>query len=212
LCLLPGFGGVLSTYQFSSTSYQKTGVIYRQSQVTMHSSFSILSGDSYPFPRPPQQVNLGVQLPDGDTLELSLIVVHLKAGDTADDEARRLEAVNKLKVYIDNLLAGAPATKVLLLGDFNDDPADPLGGNVFTALLNDPAHYTLLTLPLAQANQYSYLPSHFMLDNLIVTSTLLPDTLGGDTEVLPLDQQISDYDFRDEVSDHRPVVTLIPVQ
>ena len=212
LCALPGYEGVLSTDQYSTGEYQKTGYIYRSSQITVRAITPVFTSDNSAFPRPPLKADIDVHLPDGAQTQFTIIDVHLKAGVSVDDAARRRDAVVKLKGLVDGLVLATPGSKVMIVGDFNDSPDDSAGENVFTAFLDDSSHYTVLTLALAQADDYSYIPYPSLIDNMIVTSTLLSDTAGGYTEVLLLDEEITQYNYENQVSDHRPVVTILPLQ
>jgi len=212
LCALPGYDGILSTDEYSTGEYQKTGFIYRTSQITISTVASVFVSDYSAFPRPPLRADIDVHLPDGGQTQFTLIDVHLKAGVSSSDISRRRDAIIKLKSYVDALVLATPDSKVMIVGDFNDSPGDSSGENVFTTILNDPANYTILTLPLAQANEYSYIYYESLLDNMVITSTLLPDAEGGRTEIMLLDEEIAQYDYELQVSDHRPVVTIMPLQ
>ncbi len=205
LCLLPGYGGELSPHAYSDGTYQKIGFVFREDVLRLVSSKMIFTWDN-DFPRPAFQGEFELTLPGRPPRTLIAIAVHLKAGATSEDAARRKNAIDKLKAEMDRLCALSPATSILLLGDMNDDPADPLVDNVFPALLNDPEHYQVLTLPLAQDGEYSYIPSRSLLDHIVSGCALR--AVPTQADILKLDQQPIGFDYRANVSDHRPVAAI----
>lgn len=208
VCALPGYDGVLSSDQYGTGEYQKTGLIYRVDQVTVQAVSAIFPSDNSAFPRPPLKADIEVHLPNGVGARFTLIDVHLKAGIDGSDAARRQEALARLKNFADDLQTATPDVGVMIVGDFNDSPADAASDNVFTPFLDDPSQYAILTLPLAQADEYSYIPYPSLLDHIIVTTSL---AAGGFTDILELDEQITAFDYEDQVSDHRPVVSILPM-
>jgi predicted extracellular nuclease len=204
---LPGYLGVLSTDEYSSGEYQKTGFIYRTDMIQIGEVQSILENDSYAFPRPPLQARFGV---NGD-MTFAVIVLHLKAEGGEDNEARRRDACQKLKSHVDAMLAAGTETEIFIVGDFNDRLSDAPDDNVFTVFLDDGQNYEFLSQQLQDAGDYSYIPWNTLLDHIMITADLQDDYAGGIIQAAPLDQQITDYDYEQEVSDHRPVVAVFPL-
>ncbi len=208
---LNGYSGVLSPDEYSSGEYQKTGFIFRTDMVHIGTPESIFDGDGYAFPRPPLQARFDVDRPQGGKLSFVAIVLHLKADMGEENEARRRQACGKLKTHVDDLVAGGENTRVFVLGDFNDQLGDPADDNVFQVFLEDEQHYSFLTRQLADQGEYSLIPWRVFLDHILVTADLFADYTNGTTEVVPLDQEISDYDYVNEISDHRPVAAVFPL-
>lgn len=208
---LDGYSGVLSPDEYSSGEYQKTGFIFRTDMVHIGALESIFDGDSYAFPRPPLQAPFEIDRPQGGKLSFIAIVLHLKADLGEENEARRRQACEKLKTHVDDLVAGGEDTRVVVLGDFNDSLGDPVAENVFEVFLNDEQHYSFLTRQLADLGEYSLIPWRAFLDHILVTTDLFADYTNGTTEVVHLDQEISDYDYVNEISDHRPVAAVFPL-
>ena len=203
---LPEFSGVTSPDSYETGTYQKTGFLYRTSELILGSVSPLFESDPYDFPRPPLEAHFEEVKRDCTRRSIIAIVAHLKAGIEAEDANRRRQAVVELKGRIDALLL-AGEMHVFLLGDFNDEPDDPAAENAFNALLNDPGDYTVLTLPLARDGVYSYIPYPSLLDQIIITHELLDDYRAR-TEVLSLDELITTYNYAATVTDHRPVVSF----
>jgi endonuclease/exonuclease/phosphatase family metal-dependent hydrolase len=206
---IPTHRGLLSPDRYASGEYQKTGMIYRTGLIEITNSHSILSGDSYAFPRPPFQADISVEK-DGVGFTFIAINAHLKAGNSESDEARRRDACQQLKQHVDTMLEQDPATGVLIVGDLNDSIDDPSYNNVFTIFLED-LQYSFLTEPLADEEAFSYISWQRLIDHLLITAQLLSPYQDGYTWVLPLEQQVTGLDFVTDISDHRPVVSVFPV-
>jgi len=212
---------LLSPDEYFPDNYQKTGFLWRTDMIELVDATSLFVQDDYAFPRPPLQGQFEVLHPGGWALGFVAIVVHLKASQDLDSQQRRVAAVRRLTEHVDTLAGfdGTPdpaETEVVLLGDFNDDLDDPLEENVFGPLLNAPDHYQPLTRPLVDQGAYSILPWHGFIDHLFITSDLLYEYAGGRTEVVGLDRTVElyglelGYDYADAVSDHLPVVAILP--
>lgn len=204
LSQLPGWSGILSSHEYSPGNYQKVGLLYDAQKVTVD-SYQLLFGDNaYAFPRPPMEFFLSAA--EGDYwFDLRLIVVHLKAFEGEENEARRRAAIESLKVYIDEEMQSGDELDFILLGDFNDHLEDPPEDNVFTVMLEDSENYTFLTEALAGIQgSYIGLNEPNLIDHICITADALNEYGGsGSTQVLYLDDQNPDYEAM--VSDHRPV-------
>ena len=204
---LPGWSGLLSPHEYGSGNYQKVGIIYNESEVTVYSWQLLFEDEAYAFPRPPMEITLSVS-EGGHLFDCKLIVVHLKAYEDQESEDRRKAAIDSLKNYIDAQLALGGEQDFVLLGDFNDHLEDPREDNVFQPMLDDPDTYDFLTEPLVgiQGSYIGYNEPN-LIDHICVTTNAL-DEYGqqGHTQVLYLDNQNTDYE--NIVSDHRPVVSF----
>jgi len=127
--------------------------------------------------------------------------------NTSDEESRRYTAINLIKEYIDNDLSN---NKVIVLGDLNDDIAEPSQNNVFQEVLNDSTHYRFVDLEIAQGNSSEWSfpnwPSH--LDHILITDELFNGTNNLEVQTIKIDEYLdggwNEYD--QNISDHRPVV------
>jgi endonuclease/exonuclease/phosphatase family metal-dependent hydrolase len=204
LAVLPAYDGVTSPDHYSDGTYQKTGYLWRKGTFALVDSISLFGNDSYTFPRPPFQARFDARMCDGSTRRIVAIDLHLKAGITTEDETRRRQAVDLLKSYIDGLVAQGNAD-VVSLGDYNDSVV--AASDIFDAFLNDAADYTVETQSLDDGAEYTYITYTAFLDHLIMTSPLAAAV--ASTTVVHLDELVTSYSYRDEISDHRPVVSVL---
>ncbi len=211
LDLLPAYGGTYSLDIYFDGSYQKTGVIYKKNVVSILDKKMIFTNDSYSFPRPPLQVYIESQA-NMKSFDFTLIVLHLKAYEGAENEARRRSACEKLKNYLDIEITNSSDKDYMVVGDWNDELDDPTTDNVFLAFLNDQVNYTFLTAILASdpLNNATYIGSQkSVIDQILISAGARQQYDNGTTQVIKLDQYISSYVY--EVSDHRPVGAHFPV-
>jgi len=204
---LPNHSGLLSTHTYSSGEYQKVGFIYRHDYISVDSPTLLFQGDTYAFPRPPLQVNVGINTPSGP-VQFVAIVVHLKAGVGTDDRDRRVAAITALEGYVRDLVA-AGQTDVLLLGDFNEQLNTTAGMPVFEPFSSDPTDYRMRTQQLAAVGGVSFLPSAVMLDHVISTAGLDVDFSDNKAQISRLDRQFNAY--QTAISDHLPVIVSMPI-
>jgi len=204
---LDGWDGVYSNDTYSDGSYQKTGILYKSTFISLSHVKNILEHDSYAFPRPPLTAYVQVHDRNGNIVfDFNMITVHLKAMGGSGNEARRRAAVGSLKVYIDNEIAAGADPDFIVSGDWNDRLIDPDSVNVFSSILNDTADYSFLTEGLS--GQYSYISTSYksLIDHILITSDARAEYGNGTTRVLYLDQEFNKY--QTEISDHRPVVSI----
>lgn len=179
--------------------FVRVGILYRPSRVTVEDVRTEFLDDSYAFPRPMLVAHVALASnPDSD---FTFGVVHLKAQLDADSQARRRDACLKLDDWI--ILEQESETEVVIAGDFNDNLTDAAPYNVFGPLLA-PSDGGFLTLPLEQANGFTYIPFTSFIDHIHVRGAIFG---GSDATVLTPDE--TDPDYVDGVSDHRPVVATL---
>lgn len=181
---------------------QELGYLYKESEIISISNLSIIYPDnSSAFYRPPVITN--IQHTNGQ--EVTLINLHLKCCGGDENIARRREASELLKSYMDDNL---PNEKVIVLGDFNDEL--DAGNNPFSNFMEDPENYYFADLEIALGpGKYRSYPSwgpdgshldHILISNELFTSAKMVTTL-------TYDNCISDYEMH--VSDHLPVLLSI---
>ena len=113
---IPGYSGVLANdasipggTTYYSTSEQKPACLFKTSIATLTSAELILTADQADFAgRPPLECKLHVTL-GGQTEDLVVIVMHMKAFDDLSSYGERLAASADLKAYLD---ATYPTQKV----------------------------------------------------------------------------------------------------
>lgn len=223
---LPEHEGILSEHIYGDGTYQKIGVIYRVGAIQPMTPELLFFGQTYPFPRPPLAVRLrvvpeardgardgaqdathdGAQLGECPASELMVIAVHLKAGVSADDAARRQRAVSELEPYMRALTDAGDSTRVVLLGDFNEVIDTARGHRVLAPLLDDAERYRFHTAELV-GNSTSFLPSHRLIDHIV--SSVSEHAPAASPALIPrLDLLVERYEAA--ISDHLPVVVSIP--
>ncbi len=208
LSLLPEYDGLFSDDVYS-WGYLKTGLIYKRSQISVNQVRLIFEDDWYAFTRPPLVARITAQQ-YGERFDFVLIVLHLKAGSNAEDQDRRLEAVEKLKNYLDDEIASSSEKDYIVAGDWNDELDDPAGSNVFLAFLQDPIDYQFLTASLVGKQQDASYPRYgSLIDHILISQDAFTEYEAGYTETLRLDEEVDGYSI--EVSDHRPVMAVFPV-
>lgn len=203
---LPGWKAVLSSDRYSDGSYQKTGILYKSSFISVSNAHNIFEDDSYAFPRPPLTAFVEVKDTVGVKFDFNIIVLHLKAFSGTSNEERRRAAIDQLHTYILSEIAAGGDSDFIVLGDWNDQLNDPQAENVFQTILDDSTNFTFLTAALK--GQYSYISNSYnsLIDHILITADARAEFSAGQTEVLYLDDILPFYP--NEVSDHRPVVSI----
>lgn len=201
---LPGYEGTHVTWDPYDTS---VGIVYRTDVVNLVSKKTIFSSDSWAFPRPPLVANL-VAARDGASVNLQIVVIHLKAYDDSAD--RRKEACEKLYAWLD----GQPDTHHILMGDFNDDPHDIPAENVFlgTFLGMEPEYYFVTdSFPpktVTSIGWYHYVDGDYVkgqfIDHAIVQGDLMERYESVTPTIAGVPAKQFD-DWGDDYSDHFPV-------
>jgi endonuclease/exonuclease/phosphatase family metal-dependent hydrolase len=196
--MLPDYTGLTAS---NGDGYSRVGLFYRGATVHVDGVETLFLGDGNAFPRPPLAVHVV-----GQGVDVTVVVVHLKALGDVTSEARRKDAVMKLDAWMQAQLAASPGKRYLVMGDWNDEVTDAPPDNVFQPLLDRPDLYDVLTLPLAEMPAEStYIPIPSFIDHMVLTKNALPEWGAGETEVMHLDAADSQYQMI--ISDHRPVMT-----
>lgn len=209
---LPAYDGLLASdprVEGGAAAYhsreQKTALLWHREVVEVRSARVVLAEEEIAFAgRPPLEAAVRVAL-DGDTAELVVLVVHMKAGSGADDRAHRERASLALHAY---LTATHPDAMVLVLGDFNDDVDRSIhagAASPYANFVNDTTGWTFLTAPLSAAGQSSTARYPDMVDHHLGSDEWRPFYLEGSASVIRLDAWIPAYDRT--TSDHFPVTT-----
>lgn len=205
---LPNYYGFCATSAYYDINL---AFLYRTDTVLQPDVYEIYTDEYRPFPRSPLVLEF---LWQGN--EYVVINNHLKAAgdgiinynDVWDEEYRRLEAVNKLKLYIDNNL---PNTRVFVVGDMNDELTDDMSSNVFQNILQEPESYIFADMTIAEGSSHNWSyptwPSH--LDHIMITDELYNSWEAPDSKVatLQIDNYLDSgwYEYNSNVSDHLPV-------
>ena len=203
---LTAYAGYYESNWFAGLAY-----IYKTETVEINDIYEIYITSEYwnAFPRSPMVMDFNFM---GENY--FIINNHFKCcgddildyDDSSDEENRRYTAINLLKEYIDNNLSN---NNVIVLGDLNDDIAEPPPNNVFQEVLDDSTHYHFADLEIAQGNSSEWSfpnwPSH--LDHILITDELFNDPNNSSVETIKIDEYLdggwNEYD--QNISDHRPV-------
>lgn len=202
---LGGYEGLVSSHTYSDGSYQKVGYIYRSELVSVSGAFLLFDDNGYEFPRPALKVDVVVKT---DTpVTFTAVALHLKAGGSFTDRARREDAVVLLEAFMRATVDGAGEDKIAVIGDFNDTL--DRGDSVFAPLTSAADRYTMQTEGNDEAGEVSFVPSSVILDHIVTTSEF-DSAFGGSNTIIPrLDMQMTGYES--QVSDHLPVIMRMPL-
>lgn len=147
---------------------------------------------------------------DGTSKTVNFILLHGKAGSTADDFNKRASAAQELK---DTLDAQFSNTNVYIIGDFND----ALNSSIYTGSVlssynsivadsTDMDHYKSVTLPLGVAGQTSMINFPNVIDNHVVSNEVNAFYVRGSARILTdVTAVVPDYVTAHNTSDHYPV-------
>ena len=200
-------------YRAIGASYDvNLAYIYNESTVVCDSIYEILNDFETwwrPFPRSPLVLALS-----WNTEKIFVINNHFKASgdgiinfdDEWDQETRRLEACLRLKEYIGLFL---PDENVIMLGDLNDDIAEPQGNNVFWNFIEDTENYLFADMEIAEGSfanwSYPSWPSH--LDHILITNELFYEYENSTVQTILVDHYLDGgwHEYDENISDHRPV-------
>ena len=196
---------------YSATDSYRLAYMYDTRSVTVNNQYSILENDSNPFPRPPYILDI-----TWNNNNYILINNHFKAygdnyideNDSWDEEMRRRLACQKLENYISTTL---PNKKVIVLGDLNDQIAEPDDYNVFLSFLHKPEEYYFADMPIALSPTYStvsYPISLSHIDHILITNELFSDFENAGSycrTILAENWMLSWNTYSSTISDHRPV-------
>jgi len=206
---LPEYDGLFSWDEYYWGEYQKTGIIYKRSVVSVSQTRQLFEGDWDAFPRPPLETHV-VAEQNGHRFDFVLIVMHLKAGNDGDDLDRRRQAAQKLKDYLDAQVAAYVENDYIVAGDWNDEIDDPPDANAFSVFLDDSLDYRFLTSSLAGKFSSASYPRYVtLIDHILISQDVVAEYQGGQTKTLRLDDEVSNY--LADISDHRPVMAVFPV-
>lgn len=206
LARLPYHDGFLSSHTYVDGAYQKVGFIWRSDVLEASNLQLIYNGSFNAFPRPPLMGKFKTLENHSGPDSFWAITIHLKAGTSNDERDRRIEGVQKLHSYANDLLDAEENPHVIILGDFNERLDTNNGDTVFAPFLNDSGHYSFLTSGL-HSGAFSYIWSSSLIDHMIVNTTFMDGNNTLEILIPRLDQELEN--FTTYISDHLPVVTII---
>ncbi len=205
--LIPHYNGFI----YSATNTYRLAYLYDTRTVQVNQEYTIFNGETNPFPRAPYVLEITYQGRD-----IVLINNHLKAfgdnyideNDPWDEEYRRRLACQKLDQYISTHFDDR---KVIVLGDFNDQIAEPEEYNVFMSFLSKPEEYLFTDMSIALNPTWStvsYPNSLSHIDHILITNELF-DAFAhpeSDCKTINVENWLGSWtNYYNQVSDHRPV-------
>lgn len=205
-----------SYYSDFNDKEQKVGILYRSDVVSVQDARLILTSSNYDFAgRPPLRVDLRITR-DGKSVDLTAIVLHMKAQSSSTDTTsynQRSNAAVALKSYLDSQL---PNTPFLVLGDWNDDVDESIlkdststsGAYMptpYQGFVDDPADYTFVTRPLSLKGEGSTTSNSQFIDHQLASNELMTSYVSNSAQRLRPDTYISSY--KSTTTDHYPVLS-----
>ncbi|MBL8914783.1 MAG: endonuclease/exonuclease/phosphatase family protein [Archangium sp.] len=203
---VPGYAGLAATdprVAGGTASYsiqeQRPALLYKTRAISVRTARLILTDQASTFAgRPPLEAELSVTI-NRKTLDLTVIVVHLKAGPGLDDRARRLRASELLETHVKTL-----SGEVLVIGDWNDATTRSIASGQTSPFTNwSDSGLTWLTQPLEEQGQKSSIFGSFI-DHAIAT----PGLLGKRDSTTVTDPRPTIPNYANTTSDHFPVLHL----
>jgi endonuclease/exonuclease/phosphatase family metal-dependent hydrolase len=158
----------------------------------------------YSSGRLPFLVNTEVNL-NGLKENISFIVIHAKSGATAADRERRLYDAKVLK---DSLDANFETSKVVVLGDLNDDLDESIvvgQTSPYQMFVDDAAHYLPITKSLSDQGARSTVSFQDVIDHQIISNDLADEYIPGSVQIIAPFRYIVNY--AGTTSDHLPVIS-----
>ncbi len=205
--LIPNY----EAYVYNATSEYRLAYLYNTRTVQVNDAYTIFTEDSNPFPRAPYVLDFNFQ-------DQNIIVIdnHLKAygdnfideTDAWDEEYRRRLACQMLDQYIVDNFAD---DKVIVVGDFNDQIAEPVEYNVFLSFIDKPLEYVFADMSIAlnpSYNTVSYPASNSHIDHVLLTNELFEsfNRTGSVCRVIKVEDYMGNWsNYSDQISDHRPL-------
>jgi endonuclease/exonuclease/phosphatase family metal-dependent hydrolase len=209
----PEYGGLLSSESrvengslFYTSNEQKVALVYRKATLRLLSARVVLTDYDIEFAgRPPMEARFAVTGPAGQSWSLTVLALHMKAGQDSDSWSRRQRAGEGLKRHLD---ARAPNEPILVVGDWNDDVLASLVEGVaspYAAFVADAERYAFTTRPLSEAGVRTMPYLERPVDHHLATRPMADRAVPGSAAALPVFELMAD--FEETVSDHAPVVS-----
>ncbi|GAB4181217.1 MAG: hypothetical protein Kow00108_17840 [Calditrichia bacterium] len=183
---------------------QKTGFIYHKGVFAIQPGRTpqvLFPEEDYIFPRLPYLLPVECEM-GGKTLNIDLIVLHLKASQDSKSKERRRQAINKLYDYARTNVINANVNYVIL-GDYNSDVDSE---TYLTTTFVADTLFSVLSVDSLEINEsyYATYPGYTsIIDHIVVSKNLLNQIQLLDVETLRIDDTLRDYLYL--MSDHRPV-------
>ncbi|MBN1599012.1 MAG: endonuclease [Bacteroidales bacterium] len=176
------------------------GLIYRKEKIQFIDSRNIEVDLPFKYSRPTRDILYFKCLVDrSDTLHLFVNHWPSRMGGKAKSASKRNYAATVLRNSVDSILEFNSCAKILIMGDFNDEPWDESIQKHLGALntFNEPSCADLYNLSSTGSNDvsgtYRYMAEWNFLDQCIVSGSLLNET--GSLHTNADKFHIADFDF-----------------
>lgn len=200
-----------AAYVYNASDSYRLAYVYDTRTVSVNDQYTIYDEYSIPFPRPPYILDF-----TWNNTNYFVINNHLKAygdnyideTDEWDEEVRRRLACEMLDTYINTTLADE---RVIVVGDMNDQIAEPAGYNVFLSFINKPLEYLFADMPIATNptyNNVSYPGSMSHLDHILISNELFAAFAAASSYCSTINAEnwfVNWNTYATTISDHRPV-------
>jgi len=166
--------------------------------------FEIYDSEGSAFPREPYILDI---IFNGNSVKI--INNHLKCCSGPENESRRQSASELLQEYIEENMDN---DKVIVVGDWNDEIAEPQQSNVFWNFIDDDAEYQFSDMDIAldpthRSWSYPSYPSH--IDHILITSELFDSFADPRSKIKTIrvfDSLPGGFsEYNQKISDHLPV-------
>ncbi len=140
---------------------------------------------------------------EGSMQTIHLINIHAKSGSGTEDIARKQYDIRALKDTLDTHYSEA---NIILLGDYNDDVDESIGGGAtpYTPFVIDTA-YKVVTSTLSEEGLRSYIFNDNVIDHITISNELFDEFIEG-TETLFIPFSFIE-NYANTTSDHLPVLS-----
>ena len=118
----------------------------------------------------------------------------------------QIQVTADASIFIDSTFFDA---QVILLGDLNDDIAEPQTTNVFWNFIENTENYLFADMEIAEGSfanwSYPTWPSH--LDHILITNGLFDEYENSTAKTISVDHYLEGgwHEYDVNISDHRPV-------
>jgi endonuclease/exonuclease/phosphatase family metal-dependent hydrolase len=185
---------------------QNLAFVYKQ-QLNVENIYEIYLEEKYDYALPRRPLVLEFEFANQ-----SVVVInnHLKARGGRENEDRRRAANELLQEFIET---NYDTENVVLIGDLNDEIAEPENKNVFWNFINNKDDFLFADTEIAADStakwSYPYWRYRGHIDHILITNELFDEfaATGSEVKTITLDEYMPegwDQHYQ-EISDHRPV-------
>ncbi|MCC9166098.1 endonuclease/exonuclease/phosphatase family protein [Pontibacter harenae] len=140
---------------------------------------------------------------EGVTERFRLVNIHAKSGASGNDLERRRFDVQALNDTLDHYY---PNDNIILLGDYNDDVDESIGGGLTTySEFVEAENFRVVTAALSETGLRTYITQDNVIDHIAISDELYDNYVSGSAALVIPFSYI--YNYGNTTSDHLAVVT-----